>query len=65
MKCETELLGQEKWGSVSVCRRCGAVSINWGNASVRMPKELLESFVRMINGAYIKLLEEQGHRYEG
>ena len=58
MSCDPEIIANNSLGSVTACS-CGTITINCGNAAVRIPQEFFGRFAVLIDSAYANLAEKE------
>lgn len=64
MGCESVQVAGGDSGSVTICS-CGTVSVNYGNATIRVLAEDFTAFARMVDESYAKLAEMELTRRQG
>ncbi len=62
MNCNHEVISSSSLGNVVTCT-CGIITINVGNASLKIPKESFTKFSAMIDVAYANLVSNELSRY--
>lgn len=56
--CKTVIVAANEQGSVTFCT-CGTVSVNYGNASLRLPVEEYLAFANLIDASFSELASRE------